>query len=159
MIVCQTSDAAATRDLAARLATVVDDGDLIVLIGDLGAGKTAFSQGFALALGVTDPVTSPTFTLANRYEGRIVVNHLDAYRVEAIAEARDLALPELLEDGVTIIEWGDVISPALPGERLEIRIAFGDGDDDRRLEISPLGTGWVARERELAAALRDWRVS
>ncbi len=159
MIVCETSDVGATRELAARLATQARDGDLIVLIGDLGAGKTAFTQGFARALGVLDPVTSPTFTLANRYEGRLVVNHLDAYRVEAIAEARDLALPELLEDGVTLIEWGDVISPALPNERLEIRITFGEGDDDRRLEISTLGTGWVAREREITAALGDWRAS
>jgi tRNA threonylcarbamoyladenosine biosynthesis protein TsaE len=159
VIVCETSDPDATRDLAAQLAARVHDGDLIVLIGDLGAGKTAFAQGFARALGVTDPVTSPTFTLANRYEGRLVVNHLDAYRVEVIAEARDLALPELLDDGVTLIEWGDVISPALPNERLEIRITFGEGDDDRRLEISPLGTGWVARERELTAALGDWRAN
>ena len=159
MIVCETSDVGSTRELAARLADHVRDGDLIVLIGDLGAGKTAFAQGFARALGVEDPVTSPTFTLANRYEGRLVVNHLDAYRVEVIAEARDLALPELLEEGVTLVEWGDIISPALPNERLEIRITFGDGDgdDDRRLEISPLGTGWAARERELTSALSDWR--
>lgn len=158
MIVCETSDVDATRALAGCLAGCVHDGDLVVLIGDLGAGKTAFTQGFAAALGVTGPVTSPTFTLANRYEGDLVVNHLDAYRVEALAEARDLAIPELLDDGVTIVEWGDVISPALPNERLEIRITFGEGDDDRRLELLSMGAAWTRREPALRIALDDWRV-
>ena len=159
MIVCETADVDATRALAARIASFVRDGDLLVLVGDLGAGKTAFTQGFARALGVEHPVTSPTFTLANRYEGRLVVNHLDAYRVEHVAEARDLALPELLEDGVTLIEWGDVILPALPTDRLEVRITCGAGDDDRCIEITPVGHSWAARERALAADLGDWRAA
>ena len=159
MIVCETTDVAATQSLAARLAGLATDGDLLVLIGDLGAGKTAFTQGFARALGVTAPVTSPTFTLANRYEGRLVVNHLDAYRVEAIGEARDLAVPELLEDGVTLIEWGDVIVAALPAERLDIAITFGSGDDDRRLELTTVGAAWGGRLDALRSALEPWCVS
>ena len=159
MIVCETSDVAATQSLASRLAEVVADGDLLVLIGDLGAGKTAFTQGFARALGVTAPVTSPTFTLANRYKGRLVVNHLDAYRVDAIGEARDLAVPELLEDGVTLIEWGDVIVAALPADRLDVAITFGPGDDDRRLELTAVGSTWSSRLDAVRRAVEPWCVS
>lgn len=158
MIVCETADVDATRALAARIGEYVVDGDLVVLVGDLGAGKTAFTQGLARAVGVEDRVTSPTFTLANRYVGRLVVNHLDAYRLDAVAEARDLAIPELLDDGVTLVEWGDVIMPALASDRLEIRITFGAGDDDRRIELVAIGASWVPRESGLAAALVDWRV-
>lgn len=146
-----------TKALAAALATVVDDGDLLVLVGDLGAGKTAFTQGFAAALGVTDPVTSPTFTLANRYEGRLVVNHLDVYRIEALEEAQDLALVELLDDGVTLVEWGDVILPALPDDRLDIRITFGSGDDDRELALTAVGPRWTDRVHTLSNGLAPWR--
>lgn len=131
------------------------DGDLLVLVGDLGAGKTHFTQGFARALGVTEPVTSPTFTLANRYEGDLVINHLDAYRIEQFGDAEDLAIPELLEDGVTLIEWGNNILPALPPDLLEIRILLGEGDDDRRLELTAVGPGWTERLPELATRLSD----
>ena len=157
MISCATDGVEQTRALAAVVAVHVVDGDLLMLVGDLGAGKTAFTQGFARALGVDTPVTSPTFTLAHRYVGQMVVNHLDAYRVEALAEAEDLALPELLEDGVTLVEWGDNILPVLPADRLEIRIAMGEGDDDRSLEIGCLGVSWSARRHELAQALSSWR--
>lgn len=146
-----------TQAIASAVASVVVDGDLLVLVGDLGAGKTAFTQGFAAELDVTDPVTSPTFTLANRYEGRLVVNHLDVYRIEALAEAQDLALPELLDDGVTLVEWGDVILPALPADRLDIRITFGAGDDDRVLAFTAVGPRWTARVPELVAATEAWR--
>ena len=156
MINCATDHVEQTRDLAAALAAHVVDGDLVMLVGDLGAGKTAFTQGFARALGVDGPVTSPTFTLAHRYVGRMVVNHLDAYRVEALAEAEDLALPELLEDGVTVVEWGDNILTVLPSERLEIRITLGEGDDDRYLDIGCLGPSWSARRHVLATALSSW---
>lgn len=156
MISCVTSDVAGTRAIAAALAEHGRDGDLIVLIGGLGAGKTAFVQGYAAALGVTAPVTSPTFTLANRYEGQLVVNHLDAYRVEQLVEARDLAIPELLEDGVTLVEWGDVILPELPDERVEIRFDFGAGDDDRRFDFTLSGPAWLGRHGALVAALAEW---
>lgn len=158
MLVCETHDVDQTRALAAAIAEVARSGDLIVLQGDLGAGKTHFTQGFARAVGVTEPVTSPTFTLANRYEGDLVVNHLDAYRVEQLAEAEDLALPELLEDGVTLIEWGDNILPALPDSRLDIRIFLGEGDDERRLEISLIGPAWTARSARLGAAVEPWSI-
>ena len=156
LIVCLTSTVDQTRRLAGAIAGLVDDGDLLVLVGDLGAGKTAFTQGFAAALGVEAPVTSPTFTLANRYDGRLVVNHLDVYRLEDLVEARDLAIPELLEQGVTLIEWGEMILPALPADRLDVSITFGDGDDDRRIELRAVGDHWGGRESDLRAALQEW---
>ncbi|MEZ5245910.1 MAG: tRNA (adenosine(37)-N6)-threonylcarbamoyltransferase complex ATPase subunit type 1 TsaE [Acidimicrobiales bacterium] len=153
---CTSASATATQALAAAIAPLVDDGDLLVLVGDLGAGKTAFTQGICRALGVDEPVTSPTFTLANRYQGRLVVNHLDVYRIEALAEAEDLALGELLDDGLTLIEWGDVILPALPEDRLDVRITFGAGDDDRVLEFTPVGAPWSDRFDRLVDALGEW---
>ena len=157
MIVCVTRGVEATRALAAELARHAEPGDLVILSGDLGAGKTAFVQGYAAALGVSDPVTSPTFTLANRYVGSLVVNHLDAYRLESAAEAEDLAIGELLDDGVTLIEWGDRILAALPEDRLEIHIGLAAGDDERRLETTLAGLSWQAREHALGEALAAWR--
>ena len=145
-----------TRRLAGAVAGLVDDGDLLVLVGDLGAGKTAFTQGFAAALGVEVPVTSPTFTLANRYCGRLLVNHLDVYRLSGVAEARDLAIPELLEQGVTLIEWGEMILPALPDDRLDVSITFGQGDDDRLIELRCVGGHWSGLRDDLSCALRPW---
>lgn len=155
-VVCSTSTVDQTRLLAGAVAGLVEDGDLLVLVGDLGAGKTAFTQGLAATLGVEAPVTSPTFTLANRYQGRLVVNHLDVYRLSDLAEARDLAIPELLEQGVTLIEWGERILPALPSDRLDVRITFGDGDDDRLIEIRSVGDRWCRCLDELREVLGPW---
>ena len=142
--------------LAGAVADLVRDGDLLLLVGDLGAGKTAFAQGFAAALGVSAPVTSPTFTLANRYEGRLTVNHLDVYRLEDLVEARDLAIQELLEQGVTLIEWGQMILPVLPTERLDVSITFGAGDDDRLIELRAVGDSWVSRLSAVRTATQNW---
>lgn len=153
---CTTASVSSTKALASRLADLVTDCDLLVLVGDLGAGKTAFTQGMCAALGIEEPVTSPTFTLANRYEGRLVVNHLDVYRIEALAEAEDLALVELLDEGVTLIEWGDMILPALPADRLDVRITFGEGDDDRCLEFTTVGARWGERLERLRDGLEEF---
>jgi tRNA threonylcarbamoyladenosine biosynthesis protein TsaE len=146
-----------TRALAAALAELARPGDLLLLAGELGAGKTAFAQGFGAALGVTDPITSPTFTLAAQYDGRLTLNHLDVYRLEQLPEVADLGLPELLDEGgVTLIEWGDVIAPALPADYLEVRLSFGDGEDERSVELATVGERWTARRRALATALQRW---
>jgi tRNA threonylcarbamoyladenosine biosynthesis protein TsaE len=146
-----------TRALAAALAELARPGDLILLAGELGAGKTAFAQGFGAALGVTDPITSPTFTLASQYGGRLDLNHLDVYRMEQLAEVLDVGLPEMLDEGgVTLVEWGDAIIPALQPEFLVVRMAYGEADDDRTLEIEPVGDRWSARSRALALALAPW---
>ncbi len=113
-----------TRAAAAELATVLVDGDLLVLTGDLGAGKTCFTQGLGRGLGIEDRLTSPTFTLANRYRGRLLLHHLDVYRLDSVAETVDLGLAELLEDGVTVIEWGDRIAEVLPHDHLVVAIRY-----------------------------------
>ena len=155
--------AESTRQLAAGIAELVRPGDLVLLVGDLGAGKTAFTQGFGAGLGVTEPITSPTFALVRSYSGRLDLYHLDVYRLEQIGEALDLGLSELLDDGaVTVIEWGDTIAPALPPDYLEIRIEFDDGPlerpDARRIELVARGRQWAARTRVLATALDRWAV-
>lgn len=158
-VVATTAAVDETRALGAALAEVARPGDVVVLAGDLGAGKTALVQGFGRALGVEDRITSPTFTLAHVYEGRHVVHHLDVYRLEEIGEALDLGIPELLDDGgVVLIEWGDAITPVLPHDLLEVHITFGEGDDERRLELRPLGESWQPREALLRSCLAPWVV-
>jgi tRNA threonylcarbamoyladenosine biosynthesis protein TsaE len=157
MIRLATTSVEETRTVAAALAELARPGDLVLLVGDLGAGKTAFAQGFGAALGVTQQITSPTFTLVSQYDGRLELNHLDVYRLDQLAEVSDLGLAEMLDEGgVTLIEWGDAIVPALPADYLEVRFSFGDGDDDRTVELVAVGTRWSARTRALATALKAW---
>ncbi|MDQ1364155.1 MAG: tRNA threonylcarbamoyladenosine biosynthesis protein TsaE [Acidimicrobiaceae bacterium] len=141
-----------TQAVAARLQPLLEPGDVILLGGELGAGKTAFVQGLARAMGVEGPVTSPTFTLVRSYDGpggvRLV--HADVYRLDHLQEIVDLGLPELLEEGagaVGAIEWGEAAAPVLARDYLEIRIDFGEGDDDRVLRVTPVGVRWAAPDR------------
>ncbi|MDH3707421.1 MAG: tRNA (adenosine(37)-N6)-threonylcarbamoyltransferase complex ATPase subunit type 1 TsaE [Acidimicrobiia bacterium] len=158
MTLVATTSVEQTRAVAGAVSGLCRPGDLILLVGDLGAGKTAFAQGFGAALGVTGPITSPTFTLARQYEGRLTLNHLDVYRLEQISETLDLDLPDLLDgDTVTLIEWGDAIVPVLPPEYLEVRLTFGEGDDDRVLDLRTVGARWAARQRELDRVLNPDR--
>ena len=148
-----------TRALGAAIASLARAGDLVLLAGDMGAGKTAFTQGFARGLGVTEQVVSPTFTLARQYDGTSLrLNHLDVYRLDHMQEAIDLGLSELIDDdsGVTVIEWGDVVIPALPADFLEIRLAYGFEDDERLLSLRSVGTGWSPRRHALDEALAPW---
>lgn len=160
-LLARTSAADETRDLARAVAAIARPRDVLVLAGDLGAGKTAFVQGFGAGLGVPDRITSPTFTLVHVYEGgRLPVHHLDVYRLDQLSEALDLGLAEMLEDdGVVLIEWGDAIAPLLPHDYLEVRLTFGEGDDDRRLAIRPVGPGWAGRVRPLEGAVAPWAVA
>ena len=153
----RTSGVDATKALAAVVASQAAAGDVILLAGELGAGKTAFVQGFGAALGVDEPITSPTFTLAHQYEGTLVLHHLDVYRLERLAELDDIGVAELLdENGVVLIEWGDAVAPALPNDYLEIAMRYGEGDDDRHLELRCVGGRWSARHRTLAEQLQPW---
>lgn len=154
----RTAEPDATQSLAAALGPLVLSGDLMVLSGDLGAGKTCFTQGLGQGLDVETRITSPTFTLANRHEGRLVLNHLDVYRIEDLGDTLDLDLPELLEDGVTVIEWGEQILPALPADHLLVRLFLGDADDDRLLQFTAGGPNWAGRMETLNLALAAWRV-
>jgi tRNA threonylcarbamoyladenosine biosynthesis protein TsaE len=146
-----------TRSLGSALAELARPGDVLVLAGDLGTGKTALAQGFAAGLGVTEQVTSPTFILARSYEGRLRLHHLDVYRLDHLQEAEDLGLAELVDDrGVTLIEWGDVIAPTLPPEHLEVRLAYGAGPDDRSVRMAAAGRSWGVRADALRRLLGRW---
>jgi tRNA threonylcarbamoyladenosine biosynthesis protein TsaE len=152
-----TSSVEQTRSVGAAIAELARPGDLLLLVGDLGAGKTAFTQGLGAGLGVDEQITSPTFALVQGYTGRLDLHHLDVYRLEQVNEALDLGLSELLDDGsVTAIEWGDTITAALPRDYLEVRITFGEGPDDRRIELRCVGSSWQARRRALGVAVAPW---
>lgn len=160
MITVRTGSARETQEMGAALAEIVRAGDVILLSGDLGAGKTTFTQGFGRGLGISERITSPTFTLAREYRGRLMLHHLDVYRLEQLDEVLDLGLPELLDSGgVVVVEWGDSIRPALPADFLEIRLLFvEDGsDDDRVFEFGGVGPSWSARGRALVSAVGRWR--
>lgn len=126
-----------------------------MLSGDMGAGKTAFAQGFGRALGVTEPITSPTFTVVHTYDtGRILLHHADLYRLDRTSEIDDLALAELTEDeGVLLVEWGDVAADRLGSHLLVSLEPIDDDDDARRVTIRPVGSSWSTRWPKLEAVL------
>jgi len=156
MLHLRSDSLATTSAIAACLAGLTRRGDLIVLAGDMGTGKTAFAKGFGEALGVTEPITSPTFTLVHSYPAsRVTLHHADIYRLTTHHEVADLALSELLESGgIVLIEWGDVVAGTL-GEHALVRLDFDETDTDARdITISATGRAWAARwdevERRLA---------
>ncbi|WP_420639370.1 tRNA (adenosine(37)-N6)-threonylcarbamoyltransferase complex ATPase subunit type 1 TsaE [Candidatus Poriferisocius sp.] len=162
MIRIHTRSPDETKALATSLAQAAQPGDLLLLVGDLGAGKTTFAQGFAAGLDITDPVTSPTFTLAREYHGTLLLHHLDVFRLDHAAEVLDLGLPELLDsNGVILIEWGDTIRQTLPDDYLEVALTFGDGPDSppdaRVVTLTPRGARWQARTALVAEAVAPWR--
>jgi len=157
MLTARTKSVDDTRSLAMEIAGLARSGDLLLLAGDLGAGKTSFVQGFGRALGVEEAVTSPTFVLVRTYEGRMPLVHVDVYRLDHLQELLDLGIGELLDSGgVTLIEWGDAILPALPANFLEVRLVFGADDDDRLITLRMVGPSWNARGTALARALAPW---
>lgn len=144
-----TTSAEETRALARRLAAAAAPGDLVTLVGELGAGKTQFAKGFAAGLGVTETVNSPSFTLMAEYAGRLPFFHLDLFRLSGPEEA--LAgglLDERQAVAVTVVEWADRLGPTLPLARLAVTIE-GTGDAPRRIRLV---AGSPAYERYLAAA-------
>lgn len=140
-----------TLALAGTVGGLLRAGDVVSLVGDLGAGKTVFARGVARALGVTEPVVSPSFTIVREYDGRMPLVHVDVYRIESVQELYDLGFEELVrDDAVTLVEWGDMIDGLLPVDRLDVRLAPGDTDDERVVEIEGHGRSWRARAAELA---------
>jgi tRNA threonylcarbamoyladenosine biosynthesis protein TsaE len=153
-----TSSPDATRALAAALAELLVAGDLVLLVGDLGAGKTAFAQGLARGLGVEEPVTSPTFTIVQEYRGRLPLAHVDVYRLDRLQDLHDLGFDEFVDDGVTVVEWGDLVEQAVPAEHLVVRIEPGVADTERVLELSFHGPRWLGRRTAVEQALSEQAV-
>jgi tRNA threonylcarbamoyladenosine biosynthesis protein TsaE len=174
MLELRATSLADTHAIAAALAAVSRPGDLIVLSGEMGAGKTAFAQGFGRALGVIEPITSPTFTLVHTYEiaaghghGAKSLHHADLYRLDRTTEVADLALEELAEyQGIVLVEWGDVVD-ALLGDHLVVHLepdVFDDAGDDtsradstRLIEISATGPSWAPRWSRLVEGCEGFR--
>ncbi len=127
------ADLAATECLAAKIAERSERGDVITLAGDLGTGKTTFARFFIHARGVRDEVPSPTFTLVQLYptDGPTIW-HFDFYRIANADEAFELGVEEAFAEGISLIEWPDRIEARLPGERLDIELAFVTGSEDAR---------------------------
>ena len=171
-----------THAIAAVVAELARAGDIIVLSGEMGAGKTAFAQGFGVALGVSDRITSPTFTLVHSYPvdrgpraGKVTMHHADLYRLDRTAEVSDLALRELAEfAGIVLVEWGEVVD--LFGDHLVIHLApdvdpgadaVVDGVDDdtdvlaldgaRRIDVGVVGPSWAGRWQQLTDGLEAYR--
>jgi tRNA threonylcarbamoyladenosine biosynthesis protein TsaE len=136
--------------LAETLTERLRPGDVVVLSGGIGAGKTVFAKGVARALGVTETVVSPSFTLHQTYEGdRLRLNHFDFYRLESGGEAFELGIDEAASgDAVTLIEWGDRFPDAIAPPFLVVRIDLGEGEDERVISTRPVGSEW---ERRLAS--------
>ena len=135
-----TNSAAETRELGKRLAGKLQAGDVILLEGDLGAGKSEFARGTAKGLGVTETVTSPSFTILNVYEsGRIPLYHFDWYRLESSEELYELGMDEYLGgNGIALVEWPEQCPDAVPEDCLRIRIT-ATGENRRLIEAEPCG--------------------
>ncbi len=136
-----SDSAAETEAIGARLATELEPGDVVLVVGDVGTGKTTLIRGACRALGVAEPVVSPTFTIGRRYRGRVPVSHLDLYRLADI-EGEEPALLEDYVDGdtVTFVEWPAVAEPRLSSRtRLEVRLSH-EGGDRRTIEVASAST-------------------
>ena len=171
--VCRSDGPGATRDLGTRLAECLRPGDLLLIEGELGAGKTRFVQGLASGLGVEGTVSSPTFTLVRVLEcggGRAVrrLLHADLYRLENLKDVAELGLLELVDDeAVAAVEWGSAGAPVLGSDVLQVSIERssgvrdedgpdGDGSDERVVTVSGTGS-WMSRADEVASCIDGTR--
>jgi len=143
--------AEATRSWGVRLASLLRPGDLVVLTGGLGAGKTTLTQGIGEGLGIRGPVTSPTFVIARVHPSLVAgppLVHVDAYRLGGFAELDDLDLDASLEESVTIVEWGHGLAEDLSDDRLEVVL---EGEDVRTASVAPHGQRWAATDLTVLA--------
>lgn len=126
-----------TRSLGLRIAEALEPGDIVALIGDLGTGKTSLTKYIAEGLGVTEEISSPTFTIIKEYRsGRLPLYHFDVYRLGSGDELLDIGAEDYLEgDGVCIIEWADIVADVLPAESLVVKLDYGMHDNERTAEI------------------------
>ena len=142
----QVASAEEMAELGRRIADALGPGDLVVLTGPLGAGKTTLTQGIGAGLGVTGRIVSPTFVIARVHRGgRMPLVHADAYRISSIAEIDDLDLDASLAESVTVVEWGGGLVEGLADDRLEVRIERAAGNaagDERQVSIVGIGPRW-----------------
>jgi tRNA threonylcarbamoyladenosine biosynthesis protein TsaE len=141
-----------TRGLGERLGRALRKGDVVLLSGDLGTGKTCLAQGIGRGLECPTPVNSPSFVLMNEYGGRETLFHVDLYRIEDVEELDDLGLWDYAERGVLVIEWPERGAELLPGDGLVIEMRYGDIDRQRRLRFLPRGPRGTEIVRALGAA-------
>ena len=160
-LLLRTATADDTRGVGSAIAPLLRIGDVLVLTGELGAGKTTLVRGIASGLGAAEHVASPTFTLVREYvTGRLPVAHVDVFRLDRVQDVVDLALDEL-EGGacVLIVEWGDAVEELLPDDRLRVELTTEDPagqNDARRIAITSAGASWLERADELAAVTDPW---
>jgi len=141
-----TASAGATRAIGAGIARLLLPGDVVLLVGPLGAGKTTLVQGVVAALSGERAATSPTFTLAHSYATIPPVTHVDLWRLEHMQEVVDLALEEVLDEGeVVLAEWGDAAEPLYGSDALVVRLSWGPTDDERTITVEGRGPSWASR--------------
>ncbi|CCQ94602.1 conserved hypothetical protein [[Clostridium] ultunense Esp] len=139
-----------TKEFGEKLGGLLEGGDLLSLTGDLGAGKTTLTKSIGVGLGVSDYITSPTFTLINEYKGRVWLYHFDVYRLEDEEDLLDLGYEDYFySNGVTIVEWGDKIEEILPANRININIEKGKELDERIITLSGQGDRYDKIVKEL----------
>ncbi len=141
MIELESASPEETERIAGSLAVRLEPGDVVVVSGELGSGKTTFVRGACRALGVSEPVRSPTFTIAHRYRGRVAVSHLDLYRFEGMTDSEWGDLEPYFDEAVAFVEWPAAGRAHLPGARLAVRMQPVDRDDRRLISLeSPDGS-------------------
>jgi tRNA threonylcarbamoyladenosine biosynthesis protein TsaE len=149
-----THSADETYALARRIGAVLRPGDVVVLDGELGTGKTVVAKGIAVALGISEPVVSPTFTVVREYDAPTPLVHVDVYRLDHLQELHDIGFDDLIgSEAVTVVEWGDRVSSLLPADRLDVHLEPGASDDDRSVSVEAAGVSWAERRDVLLDAV------
>lgn len=158
MTVLRSTGVEMTRSIGEALAPLLLPGDVVVLAGQLGTGKTAVAQGIARGLGVDEPVVSPSFVIVREYSSLVRLVHVDVYRLDHVQELHDLGFEEVLDDrSITLVEWGDRVAGLLPDTRMDLRIRAGGGPDVRVIECTASGPSWADRQGPLTRVLARFR--
>jgi tRNA threonylcarbamoyladenosine biosynthesis protein TsaE len=157
-LVLESASAAETRRIGGRLARLLRPGDIVLLEGELGAGKTCLAQGIGQGLRVAEPVKSSSFVLVNEYHGRLNVYHADLFRLNAPEEVADLGLEENAADGLLLIEWPDRAMEEMPPEHLLVRLEM-TGEKTRRLTFDAAGERYERLLKDLTDGQTGGRAS
>lgn len=153
MIELESSSAEETERIAAALAAGLEPGDVVTVSGELGTGKTTFVRGACRALGVSGPVTSPTFTIGHRYEGRFPIAHLDLYRLDGMSDAEWGDLEPYFERTIAFVEWPEAGASYLPEPRARVSLRHAGGGDRRLIRLD-CPEGWLRGEGLQGAGTR-----